>query len=218
MTSMPPAPFPPPPPDTPPSSSPTPVNLRSNSFVSNMPPVDADWSNVSLIHQPGKATWPITLPSMLYVPANATVRPLQGQLTKALVAHLLSEEVQSMLQAFGEDKDRACRLLLCFPLPLVLVLVLFTGCETMKLNVVASPRVASFPTTHCCWFIQPDPCSSLRLTYSPAAGFLALPPAARAAIKQQVDLVVTTDPNTTAWRFETKTEGERKLLSCTSVS
>jgi ABC-type phosphate transport system substrate-binding protein len=67
-----------------------------------MPDLSADWSNVSLVNLPGPETWPITLPTMLYVPTDMTQRPFPGQLLKALVTFLLSDEVQGMLPKFGE--------------------------------------------------------------------------------------------------------------------
>jgi len=66
-----------------------------------MPALTMDWSKVDLTNLPGKRTWPMTLPTMMYVPTDVTAKPLVGRLLKALVTHLLSDEVQGMLPRFG---------------------------------------------------------------------------------------------------------------------
>lgn len=66
-----------------------------------MPPLDADWSGVSLLNLPGERSWPITLATVLYVPTDATKRPLVGRLLGALLQQLLSDEAQALLPRFG---------------------------------------------------------------------------------------------------------------------
>jgi hypothetical protein len=73
-----------------------------------MPPLDADWSGVTLVNLPGPATWPIALPTMLYLPTDATSLGAAGQLLRALATHLLSDEVQgTLLPTFGGPPPRA---------------------------------------------------------------------------------------------------------------
>ena len=66
-----------------------------------MPPLDADWSRVSLLNLPGARTWPVTLVTALYVPTELPGKPLVGHLLKALCTQLLSDEAQALLPRFG---------------------------------------------------------------------------------------------------------------------